>query len=126
MLGKQYLKLEDLNSYIISSNLSDYIWKLVVEWKWFEKRTLGAQLTDATDSIAANIAEGFGRYHKKDKIKFYYNARASAYESAHWIKKASIRQLITQKDFDYTINELRKLPKEINHLINFTQTKLSI
>ena len=87
MVEKQYLKLEDLNSYTISSNLSDYIWKLVVEWKWFEKRTLGAQLTDATDSIAANIAEGFGRYHKKDKIKFYYNARASAYESAHWIKK---------------------------------------
>ncbi|MCK4639103.1 MAG: four helix bundle protein, partial [Bacteroidales bacterium] len=26
---------------------------------------------EAADSISANIAEGFGRYHKKDKIKFY-------------------------------------------------------
>lgn len=126
MVGKQYLKLDDLNSYIVASKLSDYIWKLVIKWDWFEKRTLGSQLTDAIDSVAANIAEGFGRFHKKDKIKFYYNARGSAYETAHWVKKASIRQLIIQKDFDFIINELRKLPREINHLINFTQKKLAI
>lgn len=126
MVGKRFIKLENLSSYKISSELSDYIWKLVSEWEWFEKRTLGAQLTEAIDSVAANIAEGFGRYHKKDKIKFYYNARASAFESAHWIKKALIRNLLSQKDFDCILNELRKLPKEINYLIKYTEEKLTI
>lgn len=125
MVEKNYLRLEDIRSYVIASVLSDYIWKLVKEWNWFDKKTLGSQLTEATDSIAANIAEGFGRYHKKDKIKFYYNARASLFESAHWIKKAFKRELINQKDFDYILSELRKLPKEINHLISFTNEKLS-
>ena len=114
MVKIRFLKLEDLSSYKIASEIADYVWKLVVDWKWFEKRALGSQLTEAIDSVAANIAEGFGRYHKKDKIKFYYNARASVYESAHWIKKAFIRKLLFQKDFDFIMNDLRKLPKEIN------------
>lgn len=126
MVEIKFLKLDDLNSYKIASKLSDYIWKLVVDWKWFEKRTLGSQLTDAMDSVAANITEGFGRYHKKDKIKFYYNARASVFESAHWIKKAFIRKLLVQKDFDYIMNDLRKLPKEVNSLIKYTEEKLTI
>ena len=37
----------------------------------FEKRQLGRNLSEAVDSISANIAEGFGRHFKKDKIKFY-------------------------------------------------------
>lgn len=126
MVEIKFLKLDDLNSYKIASKLSDYIWKLVVNWKWFEKRTLGSQLTDAMDSVAANIAEGFGRYHKKDKIKFYYNARASVFESAHWIRKAFIRKLLVQEDFDYIMNDLRKLPKEVNSLIKYTEEKLTI
>ncbi len=126
MIEKKFLKLEDLSSYKISSELSDYIWKIIIDWKWFEKRTLGSQLTEAIDSVAANIAEGFGRFHKKDKIKFYYNARASAFESAHWIKKTFTRNLIALNDFEHIIKELRKLPKEINQLIKYTEEKLTI
>ena len=29
------------------------------------------------DSVSANISEGFGRYHKKDKIKFYRYSQGS-------------------------------------------------
>jgi four helix bundle protein len=38
------------------------------------------QLRRAANSVCANIAEGFERYHTKDKIKFYYNARGSISE----------------------------------------------
>ncbi len=120
----RWLKLEDIKAYMIATNLSDYIWKIVTEWEWFNKRTLGTQYVDSTDSISANIAEGFGRYHKKDKQKFYYNARGSVYESAHWTKKAYGRKLITEKEKDHILEELRKLPKEINFLIKITEEKL--
>lgn len=36
------------------------------------RRLFYFQIINAIDSISANIAEGFGRYGKKDKIKFYY------------------------------------------------------
>lgn len=121
-----YLSLEKINAYKISDGLSDFIWDLVSKWDWFNKKTLGAQYTTAIDSIPANIAEGFGRFHKKDKEKFYYNARGSLYESIHWTQKAITRKLITTKDFEYISSQLEKLPKEINWLIKITEEKLKI
>ena len=123
-MDKKYLKLEEVSAYSISSELSDYTWKRVSKWDWFNKRTLGVQCMNAIDSVAGNIAEGFGRYHKKDKIKFYFNARASAFESAHWVKKARRRDLLTEEEFNYVIERLRKLPKEINNLIKLTNKYL--
>lgn len=121
---KRYLRLEDSTAYQIASALADYVWKVVARWDWFGKRTLGAQFVESVDSIAGNIAEGWGRFHKKDKQKFYYNARGSVYESAHWAKKARERKLLTPEESDRILNELRKLPKELNSLIRITEVKL--
>jgi len=122
----KYLKLEDIKAYRDSSVLSDLVWETVIRWDWFTKQTTGMQLVRAVDSIAANIAEGFGRFHKKDKQKFYYNARGSVYESGHWINKAYKRHTITEDEFEKIIGELRKLPKEINLLIKITEEKLNL
>lgn len=125
-MDEKTFKLEDVPAYKTASELSDYVWEIVLKWDYFAKKTVGGQFVEATDSIAANIAEGFGRYHKKDKIKFFYNARASAFEAAHWCKKAYQRKLISERANDHIIGELRKLPKEINYLIKLTNTNLSI
>jgi four helix bundle protein len=42
-----------------------------VAWPAFNRDTVGKQFVQALDSISANLAEGFGRYNKKDKINFY-------------------------------------------------------
>lgn len=123
---KKYLRIEDSTAYQISSKLSDYVWPLVIKWEWFSKRTLGSQFVEAIDSIAGNIAEGWGRFHKRDKQKFYYNARGSVYEAAHWAKKALARKLLTEEEANHILTELRKLPKEINSLIKVTGEKLKI
>jgi len=81
-------KLDDITAYNVASPLSDEVWELVSKWKALAQRTLGGQWIRSVDSIAGNIAEGFGRYHKRDKVKFFYNARASVYETAHWTRKA--------------------------------------
>ena len=118
------LELKDLTSYKIAVNLSDYIWKIVNKWDWFNKKTLGSQWVDAIDSISGNIAEGFGRYHKKDKVKFYYNARATVYELINWKDRAFERKLISEKENNYISELLDKLPKEINNLISLTMKNL--
>lgn len=119
-------KLEDVPAYKTASELSDYVWNLVIKWDYFAKNSLGAQFTRAIDSIAANIAEGYGRYHKKDKIKFFYNARASVFESAHWCKKSFSRKLLTLEKDEQIMKALRQLPKEINYLIKITNVNLTI
>lgn len=120
------LKLEEILAYKIASDLSDYVWEIIIKWDYFSKKTVGGQFVEAIDSIAANMAEGFGRYHKKDKIKFYYNSRASVFESSFWCKKAFIRKLFTEEQYNYILGELRKLPKEINYQIKITNINLKI
>jgi len=121
---KDYLRVEDISAYKIVSELSCLIYETVSGWNWFDKRTLGVQMVTAFDSIAANIAEGFGRYHKKDKMKFYYNARGSVFESLHWLKTARGRNLLSKNKFEQIISSLDLLPKEINNLIRLTNKNL--
>lgn len=70
-MTKKYLQLNDISAYKTAFHLSNYVWEIVVKWDGFAKNTVGVQFVRAVDSIPANIAEGFGRYGKKDRIKFY-------------------------------------------------------
>lgn len=121
---KKYLKLEDIKAYVISRELSKMVWEEVGKWDYFGKKTMGDQFVRSTDSIGANIAEGFGRYHKKDKIKFYYNARGSLYESLHWLELAYERDFIKKDVYELLLNKFNLLPMEINYQIKITNEKL--
>lgn len=126
MEKKEYLTVDKLSCYKKSFDLSNFAWELVLRWQHFAKQTIGEQLVTAIDSISANIAEGFGRYSKRDKIKFYYISYASVLESIDWVKKAFFRKIITTKDYDFLLAELSSLPKEIHQLIAYTNKKLAI
>ena len=123
---KKYLELKDITAYRIAFNLSNYVWDIVVEWDYFVKDTVGKQLVKAVDSIAANIAEGFGRYFKKDKVNFYRYSYGSIAESFDWIEKANKRSLLKEKEYQHVSEELKKLPKEVHSLIKFTNERLTI
>jgi four helix bundle protein len=56
------------------------IYKLTESLPKREDYALCSQLRDAAVSITGNIAEGFGRGHKKDKINFYFYSRGSSFE----------------------------------------------
>ncbi|HBP01145.1 MAG: hypothetical protein UY41_C0012G0004 [Candidatus Moranbacteria bacterium GW2011_GWE1_49_15] len=122
----KYLQLNDIGAYKISFNLSNYVWDIVVGWDYFSKDTVGKQWARAMDSISANIAEGFGRYTKKDKINFYRYSFGSLKESLDWTQKAKIRKLITDEQYSYVMKELDKMPRELNYLIKFTNEKLTM
>ena len=69
---------------------------------------------------------GFTYSPKKDKIKFYKYARGSVYESLDWLEKAKTRGLIEIKQYDYIFSNLKSLPRETNHLICYTESKLTV
>lgn len=124
--NKKFLKLNDIEAYRIAFKLSNYVWDLILRWDYFAKDTVGKQFVKAIDSISANIAEGFGRYSKKDKIKFFRYSHGSLYESLDWNEKSHIRKLLNEEDYSYIFSELIKLPKSINSLILFTNKKLNL
>ena len=126
MEEKKFLRLSDIECYRIAFHLSNYVWDLVIKWEVFAKRAVGEQFVTAIDSISANIAEGFGRYHKKDKIKFYRYSQGSLSECLDWNQKAKVRKLLTEDEYNFIFLELQKLPKSLNSLISFTNLKLKI
>jgi four helix bundle protein len=126
MEDKRYLKLNDIECYKISFHLSNYVWNVVLKWESLERRTIGEQFIRAVDSISANIAEGFGRYNKKDKIKFYRYSQGSLSESLDWNQKAKVRKLLSDDEYNFIFAELQKLPKALNALIAYTNLKLKV
>ncbi len=119
-----YFVLEKIACYKRSLELSNYVWDVVIKWEWFAKKTLGAQWVDSTDSISANIAEGYGRNTKKDKIRFFYCSKGSLSESKDWFLKAKTRGLLTDKQIQYIGSNMDELPRELNYLIKNTNDKL--
>ena len=121
----KYLKLNDIECYRVAFHLSNYVWEVILQWDMFAKRTVGEQFVRAIDSVSANIAEGFGRYFKKDKIKFYRYAKGSLKECFDWNEKAKVRKLLKEEEYQHIFTELDKLPLSMNSLIKFTNEKLS-
>jgi len=120
----KYLGLNDIGAYKKSFLLSNIVWALVSDWNYFEKKTIGCQFVRSVDSISANIAEGFGRFHKKEKIRFYRISFGSLYESLDWNEKAFKRNLFARKVYLELLEKLKDLFREINFLIKYTKKKL--
>jgi four helix bundle protein len=78
------MKLEDLEVYKIALEISNLAWEIYNELPREHRLTQGSQFLEAADSTGANIAEGFGRYHYRDSLKFYYNSRGSLLVLKHW------------------------------------------
>ena len=124
MKEKEYLTLEKNSAYKMAFDFANNIWDIVNEWDYFAKHTVGKQLVRAVDSVSANIAEGFGRYTKKDKTRFYRISIGSLFETEDWLKKSAKRKLIVEETHFHYKNVLNELKKEIYNLINFTNEKL--
>ena len=123
-MEKRFLQLNDLTSYVSAFSFGNEVWDLVIKWDYFAKDTIGKQFVNAADSISANIAEGFGRYHKKDKIKFYYYSLGSVKECIDWCNKSKFRNLISEETYVSLNEKLERLPREIHQLIKFTNERL--
>lgn len=114
------MDLENLEIYQIALKISDLAWEIYQNLPREFRFTIGQQFLDASDSIGANIAEGFGRFHYKDSLKFYYNSRGSLYETINWIGRLQRRSLISPDYLylmqKYTHEEKIKLNKFIKSL----------
>ena len=109
--------LEELKVYQLAMEVGEESWTIVSKWNHFERDTIGKQLVRAADSIAANISEGFGRFHFKENRYFNFVARGSLFETKTWLDKAVKRNLITAEEFSKLKIEMNELGKLLNGYI---------
>ena len=109
--------LHELQVFNLSMTLGEKVWNIVTTWNYFDKDTIGKQLVKSPDSIAANISEGFGRYHFLENKNFCFYARGSLFETKTWITKAYQRKLINDADFETLQIEMNELGKKLNNYI---------
>jgi len=81
-------KIDDLKVYLLAMEIGDLVWQIVSKWEWFTKKGLGIQFTNSSDSVAANISEGYGRYFYKENRQFCFYARGSLNETRTSAAKA--------------------------------------
>jgi len=112
------MKLEELNVYRMAMEIGEEVWNIVIKWDYFAKDTIGKQFVRAIHSVAANLSEGFGRYHFKEAKNFSYYSRGSLFESKTWLTKAKQRNLINESDFERMINILEIIGVKLNNYIN--------
>lgn len=111
------MKLEELQVYQLSLAIADKIWDIVIKWNYFEKDTVGKQLVRASDSVAANLSEGFGRYFYKENKQFCYYSRGSLFETKTWLRKSFNRKLIEEKIYLSFVTELETIGVKPNNYI---------
>ena len=75
-----YQTFEDLDTYQIARGFRRAMYGVARKLPDFEKFGLASQIRRAAVSLTNNIAEGHGRYHFLDQIKFMLQARGSLEE----------------------------------------------
>ncbi|MDI6717719.1 MAG: four helix bundle protein [Patescibacteria group bacterium] len=115
------MELKDLEIYKLAKEISNKSWKIYEKLNWQDKKIMGDQFISATDSIGANIAEGFGRFHFLDKNKFNYNYRGSLLESIYWLEILQKRSKINNNSFHEINSKLKILHQKLNNYINSTK-----
>ena len=100
------------------------VYKLTKLFPPEEKFGIISQIQRAVTSITANIAEGYERYHFKDKIKFYYYSRGSLAEVQNFLFVAKDLKIITERDFEEAFEKTNEVRKLINGLIKSIGNKL--
>jgi len=108
------LEFEDLRVLQAAEAVGDCIWREVVTWRGFARNTVGGQLARAADSIGANIAEAFGRFHFGEKLQFLYYARGSLFETKYWLNRALARGLMSEQQVEDFGSQLTGLARQVN------------
>ncbi len=90
-----------------------------------EKYDLTSQIRRSSKSTTANIAEGYGRYHYADSLRFYYIARGSLNETINHIITARDLSYITDDRYRELYDLGRRAERALNGYIGYVRRRKS-
>lgn len=113
----------DLEIYRLAEGLIIDIYRVSKSFPKEEIYGITSQLRRAMVSVALNIAEGYGRYHFKDRVLFLYNSRGSLLEVKSLVLICFKLGFLKEKDKENLISKIDRLGVKINNFINYLKKR---
>jgi four helix bundle protein len=111
------MDLDELEVYTEAMQMGEAVWGIVTRWDGFARGTVGRQRVRSSDSVSANLSEGFGRFFYKENRQFGYYARGCLYETRTWLRKALTRQLVSKEEHTLLRAQLERITRRLNAYI---------
>ena len=99
------------------------IYKITQKFPKEEKFGMVSDMRRAANSVVHNIAEGFGRYEKFDKSRFYKISRGSCYELLSQVMVSLALQYIGKDEESSLIKGYKEVIDELDSLIKSIENK---
>ncbi|MGZ9164583.1 MAG: four helix bundle protein [Anaerolineales bacterium] len=112
--------LDKLEAWVRAKDFAPVIYKEVVpHLPADEKWNLNQQLKRAAQSIPANIADGHGRYHFLDDVRFCYMARSSLTEAQSHMALAHELGYLSDDVYKRMTTLAESIGKQLNNYIAY-------
>jgi four helix bundle protein len=112
---------EDLECYKLALHVIVGVQDLTNSLPSEEKYDLAVQIRRSSKSVAANIAEGYGRYHYLDSLYKYSIARGELNETLSHVINAKVLGYIDQKLFEPLYLLIRETEQTLNGYMAYVQ-----
>jgi four helix bundle protein len=112
---------EDLECYKLALHVIVGVQDLIKSLPPEEKFDLAVQIRRSSKSVAANIAEGYGRYHYLDSLYKYSIARGELNETLSHVINAKVLGYIDQKIFEPLYLLIRETEQTLNGYMSYVQ-----
>jgi len=121
----KYQTFEDLEVYQVAREFRKSMYRMAKRLPEEEKFGLVSQVRRAALSLTNNIAEGHGRFHFLDQIKFMLQARGSLEELMDDLNACEDESYLLIAEIDKLKQEAWRVHKLINGYIRFLRSRTS-
>ena len=111
---RPFRTFEDLEVYKKARQFRKSMYGVTRKLPDFEKYELSSQIRRASVSLTNNIAEGHGRYHYLEQLKFLFQARGSLQELIDDLNVCEDEQYLPKSE----VFDLKNQAKEVQRLIS--------
>ena len=122
--NKPYRTFEDLEVYQAAREFRKAMYRVARRLPEIEKFGLAAQIRGAAVSLTNNVAEGRGRFHFLDQIKFMLNSRGSLEELHDDLNVCLDENYLPAEEVETLKSDGWRVHKLINGYIRFVRGRI--
>ena len=123
--AKRYQTFEDLEVYQVAREFRKMMYRVARRLPEEEKFALTSQIRRAAVSLTNNIAEGHGRFHFLEQIKFMLQARGSLEELLDDLNVCTDENYLPEDEIQKLKSEGWRVHKLINGYVRFLRGRIA-
>lgn len=116
-------RFEDIIAWQKARFFINHVYRVTNTFPPVERYGLTSQFQRAAVSIAANIAEGYKRMGREDKVRFFNYSQGSLEECRCYIYLANDFNYISTDEANQLISEIEETSKVLNGYMNTMQNR---